>query len=207
MQGDWLLLASEQLNRKNLREDQFVSLFGLSSLTIHRIHYVYLLDTHLCNPKYVLWAFHLLKCYEVRRNIYLKFKDASEVFFGCKAWEVIKFLLVEINEILNFQLYFSSFIFIFQVENNFKHQIPPVIAIIMLLNALYQDLRTLIWETFYLLDTKKSILSSMNLLLLSIVGSLADSTADIEIYCLQVQGISKKKWWLGIRKPSYGAYQ
>ena len=89
---DWLLLASKQLNRKKkLREDQFVGLFGLSSVTIHRIHFVYLLDTDLCNPKYILWAFHLLKCYEVRRNIYVKFKNSDEIIFGNKAWKVIKF--------------------------------------------------------------------------------------------------------------------
>lgn len=98
---DWLLLASQQLNRKKkLREDQFVSMFGLSSIAIHRIHYVYLLDTELCNPKFLLWAFHLLNSYEVRRNIYLKFKNASEIVFGRKAWEVIKFLYLEMREVM-----------------------------------------------------------------------------------------------------------
>ena len=112
---DWLLLASKQLNRKKkLREDQFVGLFGLSSVTIHRIHFVYLLDTDLCNPKYILWAFHLLKCYEVRRNIYVKFKNSDEIIFGNKAWKVIKFLYVEMNEVNTlFLLIFFQFIKLF----------------------------------------------------------------------------------------------
>ena len=62
-----------------MREDQFVSVFGLSSChtstTIHRIHFVYLLESTLWRPKYLLWAFHFLEwVFNCMRPMIVKFE-------------------------------------------------------------------------------------------------------------------------------------
>ena len=109
-QCDWLHIASIEMEQKSkMREDQFVSLFGLSSKAIHKIHFVYLLESHLWKPKYLLWAFNFLKTYNVRRCSYTSFRNCSENIFRLKVWKMIKLLYTEMDEVLFF---FSLFYFI-----------------------------------------------------------------------------------------------
>jgi hypothetical protein len=102
-QCDWLFIASVEMKRKSrMREDQFVSVFGLSSTTIHRIHFVYLLESTLWRPKYLLWAFHFLKNYNVRRSAYTSFRNCSENFFSMGVWKVVALLYTDFNEVCIF---------------------------------------------------------------------------------------------------------
>ena len=98
---DWLHIAAVEMNLNfRMREDQFVSLFGLSSTTISRIYYVYLLDSELWRPQFILWTFNYLKTYDVRRNAHTSFRNASENIFRMKVWEVITLLYSEMDEVL-----------------------------------------------------------------------------------------------------------
>ena len=97
---DWLFIASTEMRRKSrMREDQFVSLFGLSSTTIHRLHFVYLLESTLWRPKYLLWAFHFLKNYNVRRSAYTSFRNCSENIYSIRVWMTIALLYTDLNEV------------------------------------------------------------------------------------------------------------
>jgi len=54
---DWCQIAAGVLGKKKLSQRDFVSLFGLLPCTINFIHRVYLVGTHLCDPKFILWTF------------------------------------------------------------------------------------------------------------------------------------------------------
>jgi hypothetical protein len=112
LEWDWLLIASENLAKKNsnkpISERDFRGIFGLDSLTVKFVYYIYLVDhPDLYVPRYLLWTLSFLKNYETEVNASLKFSPCNTTYFRNYVWAVIYFLAEEMDEV--FYLYFFFF--------------------------------------------------------------------------------------------------
>ena len=207
---DWLHIANFEMGRKGrMREDQFVSLFGLSSTTIHRIHFVYLMETTLWRPKYIVWAFNFMKTYNVRRSAYTSFKDCSENVFRIKVWMVIALLYTDMNEVSIFFILCIFFKIYFKVETNLENQTHPVIVIdateCVISRPKISTLANIVYSGYKKKHTVKYevAVSEINGAPLSVMGPVAGPTSDMNIYRMRVRKILKEKGWLGLADGTY----
>jgi hypothetical protein len=109
LSANWLQIAACELAKnqgkmevKPMSERDFKTIFGINSMTTKYLHYVYLWDSELNQPKLLLWTLSFLKNYEIEPTSNLKFTNCNTRYFRDYVWKVIAYLSTEMDEVCNF---------------------------------------------------------------------------------------------------------
>jgi hypothetical protein len=120
LEADWCQFGANELaknigkNRdaiKPLSVQKFLKIYGILPDTAKTIHFVYLLETSLFRPQYLLWTLSYLKNYEVEGVGYLKFARTNQRYHRDTIWKVINFLATNMDDVSFSFFYFNLFYF------------------------------------------------------------------------------------------------
>lgn len=197
---NWCEIATRELSKYHNKPTPispltFTVLFGVVPSTAQSIHFIHLLPTHLCAPKYLLWTLYFLKHYPIDGIGHQIFINSNTRTFRDKVWEVIFFLSKEMDEVkLNAAQFDADDDRVIVDTTEVQVASPSVKWKQNILYSGYKKKVTLKYEVVISENTHHPIYYN---------GPFAGPTGDITIFRMGLKKKMDKKGWFGIADGTY----